>query len=60
MQGAKDSGIGCVGTKTSSTYSIPNDAILDGLPPTTLATIHGIMPPRPPLTVLKLSDHFGQ
>jgi hypothetical protein len=25
-----------------------------------LATIGGMMPPRPPVTVVKLSDHFGQ
>ena len=32
---------------------------MDG-PPGTAIALRAVMPPRPPLTVVKLADHFGQ
>jgi hypothetical protein len=44
----------------SHSYSIGAAFILDGRRYPTLVTIIPMMPPRPPLSVVKLSDHFGQ
>src|SRR5271163_5236226 len=49
-----------MGTPARSTYSVGASPALDGRLRFTPQQSGRMMPPRPPLTVVKLSDHFGQ